>query len=90
MWHDVAARHIKLCTRNLNIHHSKTIANNLLRYPSIRSVTSNMANSVPTTMKAIVINGNQAKVSSNVPVPKIRPTYLLAKVDSIALNPTDW
>lgn len=41
-------------------------------------------------MKAITINGNKAKVSSNVPVPKLRPTYLLTKVDSIALNPTDW
>ena len=41
-------------------------------------------------MKAITVNGNKAKVSSDVPVPKIRPTYLLAKVDAIALNPTDW
>ncbi|KAK5100823.1 hypothetical protein LTR70_001141 [Exophiala xenobiotica] len=49
-----------------------------------------MASSVPSTMKAITINGNKAKVSSGVPVPKMRPTYLLAKVDSIALNPTDW
>lgn len=40
-------------------------------------------------MKAIIINGNKAKVA-DVPIPKIRPTYLLAKVDSIALNPTDW
>lgn len=41
-------------------------------------------------MKAIIINGNKAKVASGVSLPKIRPTYLLAKVDSIALNPTDW
>jgi len=41
-------------------------------------------------MKAITINDNKAKVSSGVSVPKLRPTYLLAKVDSIALNPTDW
>lgn len=40
-------------------------------------------------MKAIVIHGKQAKVSE-VPVSKLRSTYLLAKVDSIALNPTDW
>lgn len=40
-------------------------------------------------MKAIIINGNTAKIST-VPVPKLRPTYLLAKVDHIALNPTDW
>ena len=41
-------------------------------------------------MKAIIINGNKAKVTSGVPIPKLRPTYLLAKVASIALNPTDW
>jgi len=40
-------------------------------------------------MKAIVVNGNKAKVSDR-SLPKLRPTYLLAKVDSIALNPTDW
>ncbi|TKA81666.1 hypothetical protein B0A55_01337 [Friedmanniomyces simplex] len=40
-------------------------------------------------MKAIIINGNKAKVS-HVSVPKLRPTYLLAKVEAIALNPTDW
>jgi len=41
-------------------------------------------------MKAITIHDNKAKVSSGLPIPKLRPTYLLAKVDSIALNPTDW
>lgn len=40
-------------------------------------------------MKAITINENKAKVSE-INVPKLRPTYMLAKVDSIALNPTDW
>ena len=40
-------------------------------------------------MKAITINGNKAQVS-NIRVPKIRPTFLLAKVEAIALNPTDW
>lgn len=40
-------------------------------------------------MKAITVNGNKAKISE-IHIPKIRPTYLLAKVDSIALNPTDW
>lgn len=49
-----------------------------------------MSTSVPSTMKAITINGNTAKVSSNVPVPKMRPTYLLAKIECVALNPTDW
>ncbi|KXT03772.1 hypothetical protein AC578_760 [Pseudocercospora eumusae] len=48
-----------------------------------------MAASVPSKMKAITIHGNKAKISE-VPVPKLRPTYILTKVDSIALNPTDW
>lgn len=37
-------------------------------------------------MKAIKVNENTAKVASGVDIPKVRPTYLLAKVDSIALN----
>jgi hypothetical protein len=49
-----------------------------------------MASQVPSTQKAILINGNKASVSSSAPVPKVKPTYLLAKVDYIALNPTDW
>lgn len=48
-----------------------------------------MASSIPKTMKAILINGNTARVAST-SVPKVRPTYVLCKVDSIALNPTDW
>lgn len=48
-----------------------------------------MASQLPSTMKAITINENKAKVSE-IPIPKIRATYLLAKVDSVALNPTDW
>ncbi|KAK5716302.1 hypothetical protein LTR17_016491 [Elasticomyces elasticus] len=45
--------------------------------------------SLPSKMKAIIINGNTASVKS-VALPKLRPTYLLAKVEAIALNPTDW
>lgn len=40
-------------------------------------------------MQAIIINGNKAAVSK-IAVPKTRPTYVLCKVDSVALNPTDW
>lgn len=40
-------------------------------------------------MNAIVINGNKASIS-RISVPKTRPTYVLCKVDSVALNPTDW
>ncbi|KAK4546691.1 hypothetical protein LTR36_001909 [Oleoguttula mirabilis] len=49
-----------------------------------------MSFQVPSSMKAITVDGDKATVSSNVPVPKLRPTYLLAKVEAIALNPTDW
>jgi NADPH:quinone reductase-like Zn-dependent oxidoreductase len=44
----------------------------------------------PKTMKAIKVHDSTAKVTSEVSVPKLRPTYLLAKVEAIALNPTDW
>lgn len=40
-------------------------------------------------MRAITVKGNKAKVST-ISLPKLRPTYVLCKVDSIALNPTDW
>ena len=50
----------------------------------------NMSSRTPSNMQAIIVNGNTAKVTSGVAIPKIRPTYLLAKVDAIALNPTDW
>ncbi|KAK4973094.1 hypothetical protein LTR42_006388 [Elasticomyces elasticus] len=45
--------------------------------------------SLPSKMKAIIVNGNTASVKSAA-LPKLRPTYLLAKVEAIALNPTDW
>lgn len=48
-----------------------------------------MSSAFPPKMKAITVNENRAKVSE-VSIPKIRPTYVLCKVDSVALNPTDW
>lgn len=65
-------------------------ANYISQHRIIRAFVSNMSTSVPSSMKAIIINGNRAKVESGVSIPKIRPTYVLAKVDSVALNPTDW
>lgn len=62
---------------------------NQILTPSNTRSNANMSTSLPSTMKAVVITGNKAKVA-DVPLPKIRPTYLLAKVDSVALNPTDW
>ena len=40
-------------------------------------------------MRAIVVDGTSATVTSR-PLPKLRPTYMLVKVNAIALNPTDW
>ncbi|KAK1084124.1 hypothetical protein LTR33_002844 [Friedmanniomyces endolithicus] len=57
-------------------------------YPQ-RTIVRQAIMTTPSTMKAIIINGNKAKVTE-VSVPKLRPTYLLAKVEAIALNPTDW
>lgn len=55
----------------------------------LQQIVRTMASQAPSTMQAIIINGNKASVSK-IAVPKIRPTYVLCKVDSIALNPTDW
>ena len=42
-------------------------------------------------MRALVMQGaKKASVVSDRPLPKLRPGYLLVKVASIALNPTDW
>lgn len=41
------------------------------------------------TMRGITIHGNTAKISE-VSLPIVKPTYLLAKVEAVALNPTDW
>lgn len=59
-------------------------------YNKTATITRKMSTSIPSTMKAIIVDGNKAKVTSGVPVQKLRPTYVLTKVDSVALNPTDW
>jgi NADPH:quinone reductase-like Zn-dependent oxidoreductase len=45
--------------------------------------------SLPQEMKALTLKGKTASVTS-IPLPKLRPTHLLIKVHSVALNPTDW
>jgi NADPH:quinone reductase-like Zn-dependent oxidoreductase len=40
-------------------------------------------------MKAIVWNGTLATLTTTRPCPRLRPTYVLVQVASIALNPTD-
>jgi NADPH:quinone reductase-like Zn-dependent oxidoreductase len=45
---------------------------------------------LPKTMKAIkVIDVGKVEVQ-NVPLPKMRDDYILVKVHTVALNPTDW
>lgn len=41
-------------------------------------------------MKAIKVVGYQKAEIQDVPVPKLRDDYVLVKVKSVALNPTDW
>jgi len=43
------------------------------------------------TMKAIKIHApKEATLESSAKVPSLRPTYILVKVECVALNPTDW
>ncbi|KAL6949918.1 hypothetical protein ACO0QE_000585 [Hanseniaspora vineae] len=46
--------------------------------------------SIPKFMKAIVVEGDQAVLKNDVPVPKIGPKDMLVKVKAAAGNPTDW
>jgi len=44
----------------------------------------------PTKMKAMkVVEKGKAEIQE-VPMPKLRPSYVLVKVKAVALNPTDW
>ncbi|KAF2720107.1 GroES-like protein [Polychaeton citri CBS 116435] len=44
----------------------------------------------PSTMKAIKVVGPGQTELQDVPLPRLRDDYVLAKVKAIALNPTDW
>ncbi|RDL36909.1 Uncharacterized protein BP5553_06261 [Venustampulla echinocandica] len=44
---------------------------------------------IPKEMKALT-SSNKSGTVTTIPVPELRPTYLLIKVHSVALNPTDW
>jgi NADPH:quinone reductase-like Zn-dependent oxidoreductase len=41
-------------------------------------------------MKAVVIDGKEARLVHDRPLPKLRPDYVLVKPVAVALNPTDW
>ncbi|CCK72012.1 zinc-binding alcohol dehydrogenase family protein KNAG_0I02260 [Huiozyma naganishii CBS 8797] len=46
--------------------------------------------SLPSTMDAVVIDGDRAVVRSGVPVPTVPKGYLLVRTRAVAANPTDW
>lgn len=50
-----------------------------------------MANPIPKTQKALKCFGpNNVKVVNDAPVPTCPDDYILVRVETIALNPTDW
>lgn len=56
---------------------------------TFQSRTIKMSSSIPSSVTALVINDNKVRVAKHA-APKIRDSYVLAQVDCIALNPTDW
>ncbi|CAR29324.1 ZYRO0G05984p [Zygosaccharomyces rouxii] len=46
--------------------------------------------SIPTSMKAVVIEGVNAVVKENVPLPPLKEGQVLVKTLAAAVNPTDW
>jgi NADPH:quinone reductase-like Zn-dependent oxidoreductase len=43
------------------------------------------------SQRAIITQGRRiAKVSSNAPIPSLRPGYVKVKTVAVAVNPTDW
>lgn len=46
--------------------------------------------SLPTTMKAVVIEGDKPVVKDNVPLPELEDGFMLIKPKAVAGNPTDW
>lgn len=45
---------------------------------------------LPSTMKAVIVRGDKGVLESNIPLPPLYDGYLLVKVLSVAVNPTDW
>lgn len=44
----------------------------------------------PTAMRAITWHDHGSQAVHTIPLPPLRPSYMLVKVHSVALNPTDW
>ena len=59
-------------------------------YYQTLDITQQPADMAPTKMKAMkVVEKGKAEIQE-VPMPKLRPSYVLVKVKAVALNPTDW
>lgn len=46
--------------------------------------------SLPTEMNAITWHEHGSQAVKSIPLPPLRPQYILVKTHSVALNPTDW
>ncbi|CCF60288.1 hypothetical protein KAFR_0J02240 [Kazachstania africana CBS 2517] len=46
--------------------------------------------SLPTTMRAVVIEGDKPVVKTGVPLPKLEDGFAMVKTKAVAGNPTDW
>src|SRR5450756_584192 len=46
--------------------------------------------SLPKEMKAVTFSVKGEPGVNTIPLPPLRPTHMLVKIHSIAINPTDW
>lgn len=46
--------------------------------------------SLPKEMKAVTFSVKGEPTINNIPLPPLRPTHMLVKIHSVAINPTDW
>ncbi|CCF60287.1 hypothetical protein KAFR_0J02230 [Kazachstania africana CBS 2517] len=46
--------------------------------------------SLPTTIRAVKVDGDKATIKSSIPLPRLENGYLLLKTKAVAGNPTDW
>lgn len=61
----------------------------IVTYLAIISNTARM-DAVPETMRALKVIGIGKLAIRDVPLPTLRRDYVLIKVHTVALNPTDW
>ncbi|PYH92801.1 GroES-like protein [Aspergillus ellipticus CBS 707.79] len=46
--------------------------------------------SLPSSMKALTFQSPGSEAINTIPLPPLRPNYMLIRVEYVALNPTDW